>query len=374
MTTRAEHTLLHEVARIATLRIPGIYRIAEICACLRNWVSSVANSFLWFNRSRQVTHFYLDKPDLFPAARAYFEQYYGTMIERQYWTPAEELIIRGPLVDSTADYGANWANSPMYRNIFARHGIPHITRVVVARKGEVGRGELGIHSERPLNQTQRRTLERLIPYLNQALDTELPQCEPDMSQESTTVLFDTGEIGVVFVDQTGAVVQTNESAQHLIHLAFQEWLYEPGRSLTRATQTFNDVVRLLVRRLANPVAENQVILPEMMIDNIAGRFVFRAERLCPGFSRPDSWTCITIKRRLPLPLLWHRAVSGLKLSPLEKHVCLLQLENVSQPAIAAALRISPHTVVSHVRHLYQKLGVTDRAGLSTLIMWYIGAG
>lgn len=48
------------------------------------------------------------------------------------------------------------------------------------------------------------------------------------------------------------------------------------------------------------------------------------------------------------------------LSPREKQVLRLIKEGASNPEISAALNISPHTVKSHVVHIFNKLNVNDR--------------
>jgi len=49
------------------------------------------------------------------------------------------------------------------------------------------------------------------------------------------------------------------------------------------------------------------------------------------------------------------------LTPREEEVLALLARGLSIPGIAAALSISPHTVKTHVAHIYDKLGVRDRA-------------
>lgn len=48
------------------------------------------------------------------------------------------------------------------------------------------------------------------------------------------------------------------------------------------------------------------------------------------------------------------------LTPREVQVLKLVAEGASNPEISASLRISPHTVKSHIIHIFNKLGVNDR--------------
>lgn len=55
------------------------------------------------------------------------------------------------------------------------------------------------------------------------------------------------------------------------------------------------------------------------------------------------------------------------LSPREFEIARLTAEGFSNKEIARTLEISPHTVSSHLRHAFAKLGVNRRSRLSSLV-------
>jgi DNA-binding CsgD family transcriptional regulator len=55
------------------------------------------------------------------------------------------------------------------------------------------------------------------------------------------------------------------------------------------------------------------------------------------------------------------------LTPSERRVARLAAEGLSNPQIAQALFVTPKTVEYHLRHAYQKLGITGRGGLSAAL-------
>jgi len=57
------------------------------------------------------------------------------------------------------------------------------------------------------------------------------------------------------------------------------------------------------------------------------------------------------------------ADSSLKLSPMEKKVCALLLQRLTEQRIAEHLERSPNTIHVHVRNIYRKLGVHNRKQL-----------
>ena len=50
-----------------------------------------------------------------------------------------------------------------------------------------------------------------------------------------------------------------------------------------------------------------------------------------------------------------------QLSPRETQVLVLLAQGLSNPRIASRLGLSPHTVKTHVVHIFNKLGVNHRA-------------
>jgi two-component system nitrate/nitrite response regulator NarL len=49
------------------------------------------------------------------------------------------------------------------------------------------------------------------------------------------------------------------------------------------------------------------------------------------------------------------------MSARERETLALIAEGLSAPAIARALHLSPATVKTHLQHIYEKLGVSERA-------------
>jgi DNA-binding CsgD family transcriptional regulator len=55
------------------------------------------------------------------------------------------------------------------------------------------------------------------------------------------------------------------------------------------------------------------------------------------------------------------------LSATERAVSLLVAEGLTNGAVAKRLYISPHTVNSHLRHVFAKLGVSNRVALAAVV-------
>ncbi len=64
----------------------------------------------------------------------------------------------------------------------------------------------------------------------------------------------------------------------------------------------------------------------------------------------------------------NRAAGGWEsLTATEREVSLLVAEGLTNGAVARQLYISPHTVNTHLRHIFAKLGVSNRVALATMV-------
>jgi DNA-binding CsgD family transcriptional regulator len=57
----------------------------------------------------------------------------------------------------------------------------------------------------------------------------------------------------------------------------------------------------------------------------------------------------------------------LGLTAREEEVALAVLRGLTSKEIAASLRLSPHTVQTHVRHIFDKVGVDSRRALASVL-------
>lgn len=70
---------------------------------------------------------------------------------------------------------------------------------------------------------------------------------------------------------------------------------------------------------------------------------------------------VTLRRqRFLSETAWTAIVHSLRLSAREAEVVELILSGQTESAMATTLKISRHTVHTHLERLYRKLGVTDR--------------
>jgi DNA-binding CsgD family transcriptional regulator len=76
---------------------------------------------------------------------------------------------------------------------------------------------------------------------------------------------------------------------------------------------------------------------------------------------------VRIQRQEPMILRFVRSMARLPLSPQQREIALLLARGASNQDIADSLGVSGNTVAYHIKQLFQKLDVHDRAGAVTHI-------
>jgi two-component system, NarL family, nitrate/nitrite response regulator NarL len=89
-----------------------------------------------------------------------------------------------------------------------------------------------------------------------------------------------------------------------------------------------------------------------------------AEQICDviaAVARGETVLPAEIQAGLAAAVRSHNRPTGPALTPRERDVLQLLAEGLSSPAMAERLHLSPATIKSHLKTLYEKLGVSDRA-------------
>ena len=76
---------------------------------------------------------------------------------------------------------------------------------------------------------------------------------------------------------------------------------------------------------------------------------------------PDALIGVRIQRQEPMILRFVHAMARLPLSPQQREIAILLAQGKSSQEMAAGLGISENTVAYHIKQLFMKLDVHDRA-------------
>ncbi len=182
-----------------------------------------------------------------------------------------------------------------------------------------------------------------------------------------------GKMGLLILTHAGQLAYISRQAQYLLGQAHQDsTLPDKPRPCTDRI----DLPPALLRLCRHLDRNRQTLDTPLMYSytNTRGRFVFRACSLQAPTANPsldsinqapDDGALIGLiieyqeLRRSKI----ERRIQGSGLSQQEQKICLALADDLTQTAIAAQLAISPHTVETHIRRIYTKLGVHNRREL-----------
>ena len=220
-------------------------------------------------------------------------------------------------------------------------------------------------NQSPFNTSHRQQFEQMLPYLDHGLQVACSAIDQDY--------VDSGRSGLVILNRDGTIVSLSKAARTLLFLATYGALPAGQIQFSRAV-AMPPALRQVCARLDRIFQEQDAPPPVSVETNAGGRFIFRAHWLEPlalntsgdglGVSpAAHALIGVTIDHQEPLRLRLCRAMRGSRLSIREQGVCLALADNLSYPAIAARLHLSPSTVVTYIRRIHEKLGTNSREEL-----------
>lgn len=221
-------------------------------------------------------------------------------------------------------------------------------------------------NQRPFSTDDAQQLERLLPYIEHGMQT---------CSEADGDYTDSGQAGLIILTRSGTVLYLSKQAETLLLRATQGALLVVGQGLFTYKAALSNALQYLFSHIDQVFRGLDISPPAFSHTNSSGRFIFRAHWLQPPTTTPDLWDTvrqypsgdgligITIDHQEPSRLKLLRRLQNRRLSVREQEVCLALADSLSQPAIADRLGISTQTVVTYVRHIYEKLAVRSREEL-----------
>jgi len=174
---------------------------------------------------------------------------------------------------------------------------------------------------------------------------------------------DSDDRGILFVDAEGMLLYAGEGAKRLLAVMLVP-RQTPTADWGRLRHPTPEIVALCRSLVATAKGEVGQPPPVLRRRTVWGEFVMRAYWVGPtDGSAAIGKIGVTIERRVPLALALQRRVEAMDLTGREKQLCVLLGRNPSRNDLAETMGLARHTVITHQRNLYAKLGVHSRAEL-----------
>lgn len=358
------------IKQLCCLGMGGEATVPAVLAELHALIPSYANCFSWLDAQGRMSKSFVENVDEFlPVAPLYYELLRNRREEEVVVSFGEAMRGRKTVLtfDETLKVDRRTYYRHDYYNVVCRAVNFHTGINAVARERGVAIGGLALHRAKcdpEFKAEDKHLLTRLMPFITHALTT-VPASE--------VPLVDSEHEGFVVADLKGKIRHLSAEARRLLILATQPTIVAGIRS---ADLELPAPIVALCRHLAAVFnGRNAACAPPAYHHrNCLGGFTFRAYVLNPDglpetAPEPAPLVGIHIRHQEPQTVRIVRRLGDLPgLSQRQMQICLLLATGVANAMIARQMNMSPHTVVTHTRRLYEKLGVHNRSELVAKLM------
>lgn len=265
-------------------------------------------------------------------------------------------------VQELPDWGNGFFSTDFYNLIWRSFGAHQAIQAIIREGSKPARGALVLYRTaqgKTFSADEKRLLENLIPYIAHALE------QPRMP--TNPVLEPTDDRGLVILDQSGKLRYRCPAAQRLLTQIGYPTIGHLTSERDEVGTPARQILAGLAQRLVAIFNGHTAAPPVENADTPWGRFVLRAYWLDASEEAVSGCIGVTIERHEPFVVQMWRRTAGLPLSPTQQEVCLLLAQGMTRAEIARRLHIGESTAIDHVRKLYDKLGVSGRSEMLTLL-------
>lgn len=343
---------LARIRQLACLGLPGGLFISSLLPALRGLTESDSAAFFWLDDSGGIANFYAEHIPLPDAGATASPGAPVFLSENAAWSETPLRPFAAAVLASTVE--SELASNGLYSEILKRNGAHYILHGMARQEGlAIGRLSLFRSSAgRPFGLREIAALSSVMRYVARGLDHSMQ----DDDGEPDEVL----EQELLIADRAGTVLHATERGRRLL-------LLSSGCPLgARTLPTASSVSQQLLRAVcADGAANGNPLAPPSVMsrDTLWGRFELRGYCLSDEMQSDRALVGVHVIRNQPACLRFVNAMGALPLSPQQREIALLIARGGSNRDIAARLSVSINTVAYHIKQLFYKLRVHDRAGL-----------
>ena len=338
MTLATARITLRQICR---LNMPGPVVLPALLPALRQVIRADHAAFFYCDERGNISNLYAERM-LPPAEQAQFhDRHSEAQFRRKYLQR-----VHAPQPISRDSVTPQQRQQPYYTEVLARLGVEHMLYAIVRSNGRV-LGQLSLYrgAQAPaFTGRDEDLLSEVLHYLGDALALPAPQADAHVQGQTV-------EEGMAVFDAQGQLLYADESWGRLIRMA-------KGDPITPATALYeSQSVPRFVQQLLQTIDASPAALHRC--DTAWGKFAFRRHPL----QGPDGTSArgLIVARLAAEPLRLSQGAASLGLSPQQREVAMLLAQGKTNQAIAQALGVSHNTASYHVKQVFARLGVHDRA-------------
>lgn len=343
------------VRKLCTLGLPPQTLAAAVLPAVRGLISAHSGAVFWVDVNGEMQALYAERL-LDPEAMArYYERHYET--QSAGFAPAFRKRAEAADPVSTHSFTPVEQRSEYFVDVMAVLDAYHVLYGVLKR-GDRAYGQISLYRGRgnePFASTSADDLRALLGYLSRGLASS--DLRPGTDDHWVIV-----EEALGLVDANGRVMSAPESWQRLLRL---DVIAEISPRHARGDRA---EIEAFLSRLCTQASTSRTQPFELVRRNPLGRFRAVVYAL-PG-SAPDAATQfgVLLRREEPRSLALVRATGMSSLSPQQREVALLLAQGQTNTEIAQSLGLSVNTASYHVKQIFARLEVQDRAAVAEKLL------
>jgi DNA-binding CsgD family transcriptional regulator len=346
------------IRQLCCLGLPGELLIAALLPTLRELVPSDSAGFFWVDSRGEMRNLYAERllpPDMMSL---YFERYYDGHEASFRRAFLERADAPDGVLATSAD--GDLRKTEYYNEILKRLDAHHVLYGVVREQGSaLGQISLYRSAEAPaFTPRERNDLTSIMKYIAHGVAAG----EAGAHDGTQRLAFrDSDDEAMLVCDRTGNIRHGSEKARRLLLLATTSEI-NPESLKAAVNERAMAALKLLCGKLDAVERGEESTPPVMTLDTKWGRHILRAYWLDDDRESADALIGIRLQRQEPMILRFVEAMGRLPLSPQQREIALKIALGESNQEIAEGLGVSGNTVAYHIKQLFLKLDVHDRAG------------
>lgn len=339
--------------QLCNLGLPAPVLLPSMLPALRAVISASHAAFFYCNEEGHIVNMYAERMLPPEAMTSYYEKHYRAEVSAFSRAYLARVAASDPVSSRTVSVEER--KTVYYREVFGVLGVGHVLYGIVRQvsNGHQPLGQISIYRpvEGPTFSTaDADALRDVLHYLGQAL-ASARHVPTSVSAEQTA------EEAMAVLDEQGAVIFADDSWMRLIRMARGEAI-SPGQA--------RDEPLALKDFLRGVVTTARAAKKSLHVVNSAwGQFAFRHHELA-GVSG-DTATALVVSRLAEASVRLTEGAARLGLSSQQREVALMIALGQTNAEMAEKLGVSVNTAGYHVKQIFTKLGVHDRADVARLL-------
>ena len=333
--------------------------MGSLLPALRELVPSDSAAFFWVDARGEMRNLYAERMLPPEVMSLYFERFYEGRDAAFRKSFLERAAAPEGVVAMSAD--GDLRKTDYYNEILKRLDAHHVLYGIVREQG-AALGQLSLY--RPMDAPaftprERADLASVMRYVAHGIAGEEARGE---SIGSDAFSFeDSDDEAMLVTDRSGTIRHASEKGRRLLLLATTSEI-NPASLKASVNENATRALQAIATRLDAVSRGEDAVPPVMTLDSKWGRHLLRAYWLEDDYQAADALVGVRIQRQEPMILRFVHAMGSIALSPQQREIALLIAKGQSNQEIAEGLGVSGNTVAYHIKQLFLKLDVHDRAG------------